>query len=267
MTETTTTTAAPVRYKPCPDCEAEVGLNPAAGALGQRYDCPRCDLGWWETDAATAASKPGRRNPVDWWTDFTMTMPRRDRERWENATTMPQLGELTAWWLEGRIGSQPGYQPRCGPDPETEHLIPVLARANRGGYVTDVSQPGLPPRGGWDQRAAVEGWCDTATMRRVRRAALDAGLLVRVARPGRGRRYDHSRAVPVTRDTGREVTSFGSFGSVPPRRLTGRDEGISDEMAGVLRSSWRVTVVDPEWGRDDVLWPALDEALHRRADV
>lgn len=60
-------------------------------------------------------------------------MPAAERRLWREAATLDELGELTARWLTGRITSQPGYQPRCGPDDETRDLIHTLARACRAG--------------------------------------------------------------------------------------------------------------------------------------
>src|SRR6266536_3121043 len=61
--------------------------------------------------------------------------------RWMSATSLAELGELTALWLEGEIGQAPtNLGPPAG---ETAELIPVLAAVNRAGLVTDCSQPGM----------------------------------------------------------------------------------------------------------------------------
>lgn len=39
-----------------------------------------------------------------------------DLTAWRQARSLPELGELTALWLEGAITSQPGYAPGYGPD-------------------------------------------------------------------------------------------------------------------------------------------------------
>ncbi|MDQ3275031.1 MAG: hypothetical protein M3Q39_08390 [Actinomycetota bacterium] len=102
-------------------------------------------------------------------------MSRADADAWYRARSLADLGELTARWLEGGIGSRPGYQPRCGPDVETRRLIPTLAALNRGGYLTNSSQPGEAPTVGydgrlWSQRAAVSGFTDRATLDRIHAA-------------------------------------------------------------------------------------------------
>lgn len=75
-------------------------------------------------------------------------MPRTDRARWRAARSIADLGHLTALWLEGEVASHPSCAtPNFGPDEETAHLVPVLAAANRAGYLTDNSQPGFIERG------------------------------------------------------------------------------------------------------------------------
>jgi hypothetical protein len=198
---------------------------------------------------------------------------RSDRRLWESATTLPELGELVARWLEGDIASQPGYMPNCGPDPETTDLVPVLARCNRAGFVTNGSQPGDPDGPGydgatWGQRAAVEGFADEATAKWILAAAEVRDLIVFLRPPWTlrdilcyprvylwGERLDPGE--PVTRCAGRIHTSFGR--RIPVGDLTYGE--CSPQMRRVLRGSWQVTVVDPEWGRNDLLWETLDAAL------
>src|SRR6185312_9521071 len=66
---------------------------------------------------------------------------------WQFARTLADLGNLTADWLEGVNSYLPAYFPdddgRIRPAGETLPLIPHLARANRNGYVTRGSQPGI----------------------------------------------------------------------------------------------------------------------------
>src|SRR5690242_11209625 len=79
-----------------------------------------------------------------------------DRARWHAARTLADLGELTAQWFEGRLRWSPAYPE---PEPETRPLVPVLAAANRAGFVTAHSQPAEPrDEHGCAQRAAVSGY-------------------------------------------------------------------------------------------------------------
>ncbi len=38
-------------------------------------------------------------------------------------------------------------------------------------------------------------------------------------------------------------------------------EGIGDAAMNEVLDAWQVTVIDPVWGRNDVLWPTLIGAL------
>lgn len=183
-------------------------------------------------------------------------MNRADRQRWGAARTLAGLGELTALWLEGGIASQPGYAPNCGPAEETHALVQVLAAANRAGFVTDASQPGDCWQN-WDQRAAVEGFAAPGAAGRLREAAGASGLLVRVQAASRWRN-GYGQAVAVTRCSGRDVTRFG----VQLSRRQIRDGHLGygvchPDAVRALRAAFRVTLIDPEWGRNDLLWPVL----------
>lgn len=183
---------------------------------------------------------------------------------WRNARSIGELGGAMAGWLEGHIDSRPGYVPRCGPDDETAHLVPVLARLNRRGWVTTDSQPGLagPAFDGrrWEQRAAVQGYIAVGDplLGRVIRTARAAGLIVTAY--GAGRAVGPARGLVATRWGGEPHTGFG-----------GRTRGVqrAPELFGVGRLARRelvrqgvaLAVIDPVWGRDTVLWSALDQAI------
>jgi hypothetical protein len=190
-------------------------------------------------------------------------MSRRDRRAWGAATTLADLGELTARWLEGDLKSRPGYQPRYGPDDETADLIPVLAAANRAGFVTDQSQPGIDEPGfdgaRWQQKAAVDGYIsDLDLLARIRDAATTAGLVVIVHPPG-ARRGPVADVVATTRD-GEPVTSFGG-------RPSRRDIEFSWSGAGrpaacaAVDAHW-LTLIDPDFNRNDRLWSVLGQTIN-----
>jgi uncharacterized protein DUF6919 len=190
---------------------------------------------------------------------------------WAAARTLADLGELTAQWLEGKIAFVPSVVPGHGPDEETGDLIPVLAACNRAGFVTHQSQPGEEPAPGhdgqmWVQRASVMGFAATATLDALRAQTAGTRLLL-IAAPTDSSDRHWETQVCVTMDGDRENTWFGG-------QLARAD--IDDEVAGyggchpdaveaILRA-WEVTIIDPEWGRNDVLWPALqafaDAAQH-----
>lgn len=185
---------------------------------------------------------------------------------WRGARSIADVGAAMADWLEGRVPDRPGYA-SSRPDEETAHLVPVLVRLNRGGFVTTDSQPGVdgPAFDGrrWEQRAAVQGWIAAGSplLPRLVRAATAAGLIVTAH--GAGIAVGPSRSLLATRWGGEPHTGFGGR----PGRLQ-----LGVELAGVGRRARRelrregvlLAVIDPVWGRDDVLWFVLDQALEHR---
>ncbi|MBK3567822.1 hypothetical protein [Streptomyces sp. MBT62] len=200
--------------------------------------------------------------------DLTLPwMSRADRRRWRSARTISDLGELMALWLEGKIASRPGYQPRYGPDDETAHLVPTLAALCRTGYVTTQSQPGLTGTGAdglwWEQRAALElVVTDPVLFHRLVDAAYAAGLTVRINdyRPDGG--VQEHPVVVTTRD-GEGVTAFGG-------RITRADMAI--QWTGLDRDPYRtvstgmyVSIIAPEYGgAGERMWVVLDFLTGRR---
>jgi hypothetical protein len=211
-------------------------------------------------------------------------MSRDDVEAWESAYSLVELGGNTALWLDGVIKSQPGYLPRCGPDPETTEITGVLATINRLGFVTDGSQPGereelVPPPADqqrcaahemadgffYEQRAAVEGWADDAMTDKLRVLAQDNRFHFIAQKPrliwGWGR--DYGLAVPVTRivrpDT--EIVRVETcFGAQRSRNEVERAwYPCNPVMIRKILASWSVTIVDDEWGPSERLWKALRE--------
>lgn len=192
-------------------------------------------------------------------------MSGRDRRRWHSARTLKDLGSLVAAWLTGDIASQPGYQPNCGPDEETAHLIPILVAVNRLGYVTDSSQPAYDGPGydgqRWIQRAAVSGLVDDRQLRdRLVAAAEMAGLTV-VQHDMTPRR--HSEGIPVTKVGGHDYTWFGRHLRIDDLRTLWPKKFIDFRAYDRVIEAWQLTLVDPEWGREDVLWEALAEVVRQ----
>ena len=195
-------------------------------------------------------------------------MSRADRREWEQACTLAELGELTARWLEGDIASQPGCMSNLGPDSETTELIPTLAACNRAGYVTVDSQPGEAPGLGydgrlWSQRAAVSGFADDATAARILTAVEGTGQLVIIAHdtpPERRwwpwRRPSTGMAVTAAEDGHRVSTELG--GRMSLGDLEDCFAELGQDCFAAVRDALQVTVIDPVWGRNDVLWSALD---------
>lgn len=193
-------------------------------------------------------------------------MSRLDRNRWKAAQNLGQLGGLMALWLEGHIASWPGYQPNWGPDEETHELIPTLAAANRAGYVTIGSQPGIDPVKGfdgqiWQQRAAVEGFVrNYDLLRALVDAAENAGLEYEVA----DTLDTGERGIVVTLRGGEPYTGFGGYIDDANLRHTiwpGIGRGALDDVFRAVR----VTLVAPEYGAaaGAPVWEVLNSVIAR----
>ncbi len=201
------------------------------------------------------------------------------RELWLATRSLSELGELTASWLEGRIGYlTSGATPQ--PDDEIWALVPALAAVNRAGFVTDSSQPGQPAGArspGWIQRAAVTGFCDYDTKNRIAALGLKTDLVALASPPGA--EFDLSMTAInarlfkmdwVVRMSGAHVC-VSSNGERGVSHVGGRlDDAYIDRVYGgevhpdgvrALHEAWQVAIVDPVWGRNDLLWPRLVEAL------
>ena len=178
---------------------------------------------------------------------------------WRDARSIGDLGGAMAGWLEGRVSGSPGCS--AGPDDETLPLVPVLARLNRRGFVTVMSQPGdagtMADGRPWTQRAAVEGRMAASDplLRRIVRAARAAGLLVTVH--GCERAVGPSRGFVATRRGTETGITVGGRVSRSQRRAEWCGAGRRARRQ-LTREGVALAVVDPVWGRDDVLWPLLD---------
>ncbi len=180
--------------------------------------------------------------------------------RWADVRTLPRLGELVAEWLDRRIGSAPFYG--GAPDPETESITPVLQQLNRSGFVTDFSQPGEID-GEDAQRAAVSGYCQQDVAERLASTSVRGDLIVISSPAG----VDGCFQLPITRTHNCTFTIL--CGDHAP--LSADDEswpwsGLHPEMRAALLNAWFVSVLDPVWGRNDVLWPALIDATSSPVD-
>lgn len=174
-------------------------------------------------------------------------------ERWTQPLDLPTFGEFTAQWLEGS-----GWSPwQCGSpaDPETAPLVSYLGAMNRGGFVTDFSQPG-ELGDGWAQRAAVSGYCAEAQAECLASLTLASDLVVIVNYPCGEATYE----IPVTREGQRTHTILAGHMS---HLLGDLWEGIHADTVSMLRRCHYVEIFDPQWGRDELLWPSVVAALGR----
>lgn len=194
-------------------------------------------------------------------------LSRVDRRAWREVESLADAGELVARWLEGDMETVPGYYGR--PAQETEELIPALAGLNRAGFVTVGSQPGEGPVSGdgetwWWQRAFVDGVTEVRAADRADAASTGSGLLA-IRHDGARRRMDYRPAVPVTAthahlDHGRGVVATET-GSRMSR--SGLELAFGGYLLDELCRAQQVTVIDPVWGRNSLLWPTLTRELAR----
>jgi hypothetical protein len=184
---------------------------------------------------------------------------RSDRGVWRQATTLEAAGELTARWLESRSEYQPGtFAPSF--DEETRPIAAALAEINRNGLFTKESQPGIRADAGHAQRQYVTGFCSAAAAAELVALSTRSELITIGHAPGETSRA----AIPVTFDGDAVVTVLGSSESpVENDELRDWSEETNETLALLLADSWYVEVLDPVWGRNDVLLPEVLAALQK----
>lgn len=181
--------------------------------------------------------------------------PPEEIELWQRAAGLGDLGELMARWLEGAISYRPGYG-APSPADETTPLAAFLAACNRAGLITNQSQPGQPIGDGSGQRAWVEGFADEETAGRIWKAALPTDLLVMCSPPDAASDIE----VAVTLDEDEMFTR--TSGTTAAKYLRQSWEGeVGAGAVDALCDAWQVTLIDPVWGRNDLLWATLAQAL------
>ncbi len=197
-----------------------------------------------------------------------MRWPRRTRRLdWSSASSLEDLGELTARYLAGEADESPTYAGSV--NPETAEILGPLTALNRAGLVTDMSQPACR-YGEWVQRAAVAGFCSADLAGRLSAACADADLGFTAVAPGeRPRRgVDRSREVIITMRNGRPYTGLGAPDSTRALRRLWEPELSRDGLAALL-GAHAVYVHDPEWTalytndlpRENRLWDVLTGAV------
>lgn len=177
-----------------------------------------------------------------------------DEAKWRGAKGLSDICELMAQWIEGKISYQPGY----GDDEVAEETIPlteILANFNRKGFVTLNSQPGEQIEEGSGQRAEVSGFASEEVAKRLYKLMLDSGLLVFIYPPF----VESGYHIPITIWDFHPCTWSGS--SCGGEHLRFIMEATSREAIAELAETWEVIIIDPQWGRNDLLWERVTEAL------
>lgn len=166
---------------------------------------------------------------------------------WENARSFDDLCELTAQFLEGKID---GFT-QTAIDDEADGLAALLAKANRAGFLTDCSQPGETGQS-WKQRAFVSGAAREDLAMRLYCLGLEYDLITFVW-PVTDPRY--LRLVGCVNENNEPCLWLGASFSL--EEYEALHPSVSDDLA----TCWSVEILDPSWGRNDYLWPALEAAI------
>jgi len=189
----------------------------------------------------------------DWVADKVTGMPAADRAVWNAVTTLAEQGEVTAQWLEGTVTTQPEYRAPCDVDEQdVPGMAATLAAANRAGFVTTQSQAGYDGDGydgaHWSQHAAVVGFADNEATHWLRDSLTDTGVVVA---DRQNRHLWQEPVLPVTFRDGVPVTDFG----------------VREPTDTVTADARQLVIYDPESGRNDRLWPALQAAADQRLNA
>ena len=167
--------------------------------------------------------------------------------------TAADLRTLVVAWLQGDLGTTPWH---CGPPAEeTARITAELVALNEAGWMTDESQPAALGPDGLVQRAHVSGYCSSELADRIESAVMATDLVVQVW-PADMAEAPYALAVSKSRD----VACTWAGGHSPEDLLEGFYSPGPDAVADVLRGSY-VDVIDPVWGRSDVLWTVLLAAV------
>jgi hypothetical protein len=161
-------------------------------------------------------------------------MSRREAARWAACPDMTAISDLVIRWLDGRLAQNPDHEgPPCA---ETIPLAGALTAVNRAGFLTDSSQLAGHRRGGRSWNAWVCGFVsDQAVLARLDQALQTYGLELEDCCPDGDCDPDCPR---------QEVLYFWAR--------------ACPLAAAELAGAWWVYAEDPEPGRNDRLWPALE---------
>ncbi len=186
-----------------------------------------------------------------------MTLEEQDQAwgRWRNATSFEELCALAVEFLDGDLPAFPGWM-APDIDEETDDLVPALAAANESGFLTTASQPGACPALShdglpWSQRAFVVGFAPLPLVTELRSKVQGTRLqLLDFASHETG-----GQALPAARHGDREYLHVGT--GEGPAELEVFAHRIGPKALKSLQEARYMCLIDPEWGRDDLLWPIL----------
>lgn len=174
---------------------------------------------------------------------------------WQRARSFTELCALAERFLTGELPYFPGWM-APDIDEETDALVPYLSAATRQGLLPTASQPGACPARShdgkpWKQRAFVVGFASPAFAADLHARCAPTALEVRC--------FDALESggepVPCGIQGEREYLWIGS--AQGPDELAIFAEAVHPMALRDLRAMHYLCVWDPEWGRDELLWPIL----------
>ncbi|MFJ5680288.1 DUF6919 domain-containing protein [Streptomyces sp. NPDC093097] len=185
-------------------------------------------------------------------------MSRTDRARWNTARTLNDLAQLTAEWWEGTVRSLPGHRASHRPHPTLAAHTPVLAAANRAGFLIPAAQAGVV-HGKARNKAAVWGFAtDPALIRRLVDAAERAGLQI-VLNDLLDANYGSGEGITVSTRNGQAEGVFGEALGLPEMQAMWR--GFPQAVEAVV-PALQITFADPQFGGPStLLWDTLAKAI------
>ncbi|MFT7678281.1 MAG: hypothetical protein ACI8QC_002267 [Planctomycetota bacterium] len=183
---------------------------------------------------------------------------------WRAARTFQELCELGARFLEDEPLGFPGWLPG-ELDDESDELAPLLARAQRAGFLTLASQPGSAPEPGADgrlerRRAFVFGFASGTLAKQLLQACADASLLS----ADFGAQESGGEAWPVAERAQQAFLLVGD-GQGPAELEIFADALGPGPALDALRQTRYLVLADPEWGPSTRLWEVLANAIASQA--
>ena len=176
-------------------------------------------------------------------------------QRWRNATSFKGLCSLAIEFLGGDLPAFPGWM-ALDIDEETDDWVPELVAANERGFLTTASQPGAcPPLSHdglpWSQRAFVVGFASPDLVAELRTQIEGSRLRLFDF----GIQETGGEPMPAARHGDREYLHVGT--AEGPAELEVFAHRVGPEALQALSETRYVCLIDPEWGRDDLLWAIL----------
>lgn len=193
-----------------------------------------------------------------------------ERFDWSGVRTLDAYGRGLAAWLDYDAPPPPALMTHSLYGPyHYDGPWPMLLQAIRKGVlvVTEVWQGCTPYRARPSgcsqpyQRAALGGFVMPERAEALRRTFSSIpGLVVRIEAAGRRRQPGR---YPVWADSLRQerlpLDTVWSRGDL--NKAYGGKHGVHPQMVAALQAAMQVTIIDTEWGRNDVLWPALGQLV------